>query len=390
MICEAARPFYVAALRARLDAVVSQGGSARSAEHATASLACDEAEERLRQLMAVWLGRLRARRHDVLVRREVLQRACALEAWACGPDLRFSDAFHGVHEHLGDALTPTDETDAAFLSAYARVLRAWLERLRHPATSSARSVPAPWPPQEVAEGLISHAALPRAVLILADGLDAVLRIADPLARATEGKVEIHALVCNNHGEPPVRFWVAELAHFVRRHTARVPWLLLAYVTGRLHARPCGVHHPAVVGWLRRRRFAVGLHAMGVIYRPAVLETFTRGCLNAHIGWLPEYRGRCVLEWSVLAGAPTGVSVFFMDAGIDTGADIVLRAAVDIGGATDHQQAKSSLFARDGEMYARAVRGLGVVDGVPAVNEGGRRYYVMSRLLTSVVDAVLRR
>src|SRR6185295_10516738 len=107
-----------------------------------------------------------------------------------------------------------------------------------------------------------------------------------------------------------------------------------------------------------------------------------------IGLLPEYRGRSVMEWSILAGAPTGISVFFMDSGIDTGRDIVVRRAVDPRGESV-LSAKASLFERDGELYADALRRLVAEPDCPMEeNSGGRRYYVMSGLLTSVVDAML--
>jgi methionyl-tRNA formyltransferase len=129
--------------------------------------------------------------------------------------------------------------------------------------------------------------------------------------------------------------------------------------------------------------------MGVIYRAPVLGAFRLGVLNAHIGMLPEYKGRSVMEWSVLAGAPTGVTVFFMDSGIDTGSEIVIRKVIDVTRTDGAAAAKTSLFKRDGEMYRAALEALRLPrPRVRQTNEGGRRYYVMSGLFSAVVDAVL--
>jgi methionyl-tRNA formyltransferase len=146
-----------------------------------------------------------------------------------------------------------------------------------------------------------------------------------------------------------------------------------------------------VRWIREQRYAVGLHDMGVIYRQPLIAAFERGLLNSHIGILPEYKGRSVMEWSLLAGRPTGITVFFVDTGIDTGAEIVLRREVSVlGKHRDIASAKDALFERDGEMYREALVKLEDPSFQPERNEGGRRYYVMSGLLREVVGELLAR
>lgn len=58
-----------------------------------------------------------------------------------------------------------------------------------------------------------------------------------------------------------------------------------------------------------------------ILREAILAIPRLGTLNAHMGMLPRYRGMNVTEWTRILGGPTGCSVHFIDAGIDTGAVI---------------------------------------------------------------------
>lgn len=134
---------------------------------------------------------------------------------------------------------------------------------------------------------------------------------------------------------------------------------------------------------------VGLHATDVIYRRETLEAFRLGILNAHIGLLPRYRGRSVMEWSILQGDPAGITVFFMDEGIDTGPRIVTRRTVDLSGRRTVDAAKRHLFSLDGEMYAEALARLSEPGFSPLPNgPGGRRHYVMSRLFTVVVSRIL--
>ena len=57
---------------------------------------------------------------------------------------------------------------------------------------------------------------------------------------------------------------------------------------------------------------------GNILRQQMLATPRLGVLNVHLGLLPEIRGMSSPEWSLLQGVPVGITIHYMDAGIDTG------------------------------------------------------------------------
>src|SRR5579863_4964477 len=57
---------------------------------------------------------------------------------------------------------------------------------------------------------------------------------------------------------------------------------------------------------------------GSILRKPVLELPRLGVLNVHLGLLPEVRGMSTPEWSLLNHVPVGITIHYMDAGIDTG------------------------------------------------------------------------
>ena len=59
-------------------------------------------------------------------------------------------------------------------------------------------------------------------------------------------------------------------------------------------------------------------AGGSILRISLLQIPRLGVINMHLGWLPEIRGMSSPEWSLLKGVPLGVTIHYMDAGIDTG------------------------------------------------------------------------
>ncbi len=73
-----------------------------------------------------------------------------------------------------------------------------------------------------------------------------------------------------------------------------------------------------------------------IFKRGVIELAPKGCLNLHTALLPKYRGLMPSFW-VLKNeeTETGVSVFFVDEGIDSG-DILVQKRIPIDAATTQQ------------------------------------------------------
>ncbi|HZN03364.1 MAG TPA: formyltransferase family protein [Candidatus Polarisedimenticolia bacterium] len=178
-----------------------------------------------------------------------------------------------------------------------------------------------------------------------------------------------------------------------RGSAAVDWRTAArlLVTGRLFFAMRGLDHPSAVARLRALRPAIGLCACGTICRKPLIDCFERGILSPHPGLLPEYRGRAAMEWSILEGRPTGITVFFLDPGIGTGKEIVLRREVRVAPAPDLPAARRRLAERDAEFFREALERLRSPAYRPLENHGrGRRFYAMSRLFTGVVEQALNR
>jgi hypothetical protein len=204
-------------------------------------------------------------------------------------------------------------------------------------------------------------------------------------------VEVVVIACNVGNRRPLLRWLREFLS-----TLRSPkWGALA--AGCRYARRGGLiilHHPlddaTSIERLRSLQCDVGLHAANVIYREPVISAFRLGILNAHIGILPQYRGRSVAEWSVLQGNPTGATVFFIDSGIDTGARIVLREFLPSKGRCSVRALKNMLFRRDARLYRKALESLMSSEFSFESNDisKGHRYYVMSGLFTKAVNNIL--
>ena len=162
-------------------------------------------------------------------------------------------------------------------------------------------------------------------------------------------------------------------------------------SGRLIFLRGPFHDQESLDTLKKLRLDVGLHKAGVIYRDVTINTFRLGILNHHIGILPAYRGRSVVEWSILQGDPVGITVFFIDTGIDTGARILMSEEVDISGCKSVAEAKAHLFDLDKVFFPRALALLR--DSKPSFqlnDASGPRYFVMSKLFHEVVEQLLQK
>jgi methionyl-tRNA formyltransferase len=213
-----------------------------------------------------------------------------------------------------------------------------------------------------------------------------MRIYDELEAAPG--LRLYVILCRAPNEARTRFLFKHLARWMtgrRRFT-----VLRLALAGRILLLQKPLDHPESLKTLSRLRLDIGLHKAGVIYREATIRAFRLGILNPHIGLLPRYRGRAVMEWSLLEGEPTGITLFFIDAGIDTGERIVLREEVDVSGSPSIQEAKTRLFNLDAPFFRRALELLRRDGFTYHLNDrsAGRRYYVMSKLFHEVTNKVL--
>jgi methionyl-tRNA formyltransferase len=70
-------------------------------------------------------------------------------------------------------------------------------------------------------------------------------------------------------------------------------------------------------------------AFGQILPKAFLDIPIHGCINVHGSLLPKYRGAAPIQYSIIDGeSETGITIMFMDVGIDTG-DMILQEKLPI-------------------------------------------------------------
>jgi hypothetical protein len=162
------------------------------------------------------------------------------------------------------------------------------------------------------------------------------------------------------------------------------------VRGRIRYFVKAIDDPASIAKIKTFNFDLGVHSLNVIYRRPVITAFGCGILNSHIGLLPGYRGRCVAEWSLLVGNPVGITVFFIDEGVDTGPEIILQEKLSVAQFDSIAPMKAFLFGEDARMYSKAIGAIRAGHSrLPNCLSEGRRYYPMSKLFLNVVEELLQ-
>lgn len=97
-------------------------------------------------------------------------------------------------------------------------------------------------------------------------------------------------------------------------------------------------------------------AFGLILPQAVLDIPRLGCLNIHGSLLPRWRGAAPIQRAVLAGDErTGISIMLMDAGLDTGPEL-LRRELAIGPHETAGELHDRLAPLGAQAIVDAVRG----------------------------------
>ena len=221
--------------------------------------------------------------------------------------------------------------------------------------------------------------------ILSHSLPSVLRICKELKGGPD--YQLFILLCPTPNERAGKDFLKHLGRLVFRR-GRFRSLSLV-VSGKVVLIQNALQHPNTVSRIEKLKLDVGLHKLGAIYREPVIKAFRLGILNPHIGLLPGYRGRNVMEWSLLQGDDVGITVFFIDGGIDTGERVVISEKVDISHCGTIEEAKQYLFYQDAVFFRRALELLRSENFEYGLNDGsGRRHYVMSQLFKGVVQRLI--
>jgi folate-dependent phosphoribosylglycinamide formyltransferase PurN len=151
--------------------------------------------------------------------------------------------------------------------------------------------------------------------------------------------------------------------------------------------------PRAVTQLKQWSPDLAIFTGGNILRDEVLKVPRLGILNAHLALLPEIRGMSSPEWSLLCGVPLGITIHFMDSGVDTGAILMRREFAGADGCDSLADLRNKMIAEAIELIAEAVTCLdrGTISAVPqADREKDCQFFVMHEQLKAVATRRLNK
>jgi methionyl-tRNA formyltransferase len=115
----------------------------------------------------------------------------------------------------------------------------------------------------------------------------------------------------------------------------------------------------------------------------LLDVPRLGVLNVHLGLLPEVRGMSSPEWSLLIHVPVGVTIHYIDAGIDTGPILQRCEFPDASRCESLSDLRNRLIAFGVEQVAEVVAGLdrGTISASPQSDlDEDHQFFVMHEWL----------
>jgi methionyl-tRNA formyltransferase len=127
-----------------------------------------------------------------------------------------------------------------------------------------------------------------------------------------------------------------------------------------------------------------------ILRRQVVAIPRIGVLNTHPGLLPAYRGVDVIPWALHNGDPLGVTIHFVNDGVDTGAIVAQRRIEPSPGDTlSSLDSKAHTLLR--ELLADVIAQLiatGQVESIEQDLKAGKQYYRMPPSLRAAIESNL--
>ena len=118
----------------------------------------------------------------------------------------------------------------------------------------------------------------------------------------------------------------------------------------------GARDRAIAAWLAQREAElVVLAGYMQLLAPAFLEAFPDRVINVHPALLPAFAGLEAVEQAIAYGVKVfGVTVHFVDEGVDTG-PVILQRAVELPDAPDAAAVRERLRPIEHELLPEAVR-----------------------------------
>lgn len=158
-----------------------------------------------------------------------------------------------------------------------------------------------------------------------------------------------------------------------------------------YIRVSNINSKEAVDSVKNKDIDILINAGGGIFKNDIINAPRIGILNAHMGFLPTFRGMNVLEWSLFYGHKIGVTLHFIERGIDTG-DILLFKEIPIERGDSISTLREKSIVINVELMIQAINLLKCNSATRIKQQlgQGKQYFVMHRKLKVLVDRNLHK
>jgi len=199
-------------------------------------------------------------------------------------------------------------------------------------------------------------------------------------------VQLYIFICKNNNSSFEFYFKMVMCFFLCGFTG-INLLLRTKNNNRLKIIKGHLEDSQSLDWLNKIQPDIGIHNMNIIYRNPVINSFKMGIINSHIGILPTFRGRSVMEWAVLQHKKTGITAFFLDEGIDTGKNIICCNYYSLSNFKNIKSAKKYLITLRYKIIYKAINLIMSEQYQPIINDvtKGKRYYEISSSFLKIAE-----
>ncbi len=151
--------------------------------------------------------------------------------------------------------------------------------------------------------------------------------------------------------------------------------------------------PRAIAQLRQWSPDLAIFTGGNILRDDVLKVSRLGMLNSHLALLPQIRGMSSPEWSLVCAVPLGITIHFMDSGVDTGPILLRREFAAAGHCDSLADLRNRMIAEGIDLIAETVTALDrneIFAVLQADREKDCQYFVMHEQLKALAMLRLRK
>jgi len=145
-----------------------------------------------------------------------------------------------------------------------------------------------------------------------------------------------------------------------------------------------------IKYINEKNIDLLLNAGGAIFKTPIINVIKMGILNAHMGFLPKFRGINVLEWSLFYNHKIGVTLHFIERGIDLG-DILLFREIIIDKEDTITTLRAKSQAIDVDLMIECIELLRYkdIDRIKQLEKDGKQYFAMHPRLKEYVEMKLK-